>query len=161
MQPDSFIRLIVHQQAPVFPMAVGVAHQIIQNVHHIVSVGIQFQNFIQRVPIMVCAVDIISCIRHKAISLRGHDFTDRNWLILKHPLLIQNLMTVKASADLTCQHFALDCILSASFIKIEAFLFAHPRFRIASASGQIICQKMGICHSHLMPTQCNVHKSIA
>ena len=35
------------------------------------------------------------------------------------------------------------------------------RFRITSTSGQIICQKMCICHSHLMPTQCNIHKSIA
>ena len=69
MQTDRLIRLIVHQQAPVFPMAVSVAHQIIQNVHHIVSVSIQFQNFIQRIPITVCAVDIIGCIRHKAIPL--------------------------------------------------------------------------------------------
>ena len=161
MQPDRLIRLIVHQQTPVFPMAVGVAHQIIQNVHHIVSVGIQFQNFIQRVPIMICAVDIVGCISHKAISLRGHNFADGNQLILKHPLLIQNLMTVKASTDLTCQHLTLNCILSTIFIKIEAIILAHPRFRIASASGQIICQKMGICHSHLMPTQCIIHKSIA
>ena len=161
MQTDRLIRLIVHQQTPVFPMAVDVAHQIIQNIHHIVSVSIQFQNFIQRVPIMVCAVDIVGCIRHKAISLRGHDFADRNRLVLKHSLLIQNLMAVKASADFTCQHLTLDCILSTIFIKIEAILSAHPRFRIASASGQIICQKMCICHSHLMPTQCNIHKSIA
>ena len=35
------IGFVVYQQTPIFPMTVGIAHQIIQNVHHIVAGSIQ------------------------------------------------------------------------------------------------------------------------
>ena len=41
MQTDGLIGFVVYQQTPIFPMTVSIAHQIIQNVHHIVAGSIQ------------------------------------------------------------------------------------------------------------------------
>ena len=82
---------------------------------------------------MVRAVDVIGCIGHKTVSLRCHDFADRNRLIFKHPLLIQYLMAVKAPADFACQHFTFHRFPAAILVKIEAILFSHPRLGVQAA----------------------------
>ena len=44
MQSDNLIIGVIHQEAPVAPMSVGVADQVIDHIHHVELIAVMLQN---------------------------------------------------------------------------------------------------------------------
>ena len=76
---------------------------------------------------------------------------------LTNPVALVNQLYANGAAAVVLFHRFPATIL----VKIEAILFSHPRLGVQAARRQVICQKMGVCHRHLVPPQRNIHKRIA
>ena len=96
MQLDGKIRFVINQESPVAPMAIRIAHQIVDDVHHVVPIRIVLLNHCFACCIMIRSVDFDELHRYYTVMKGGNQFPAADFYPLKLGSFINHLIDIKA-----------------------------------------------------------------